>query len=239
MPPQRCVPHYDFSSETNSFGILRWHWSTSLALGVLIPVKNLKAVPMQHALGSRGVFIERFKVFDSVRLAADVGMDGERHDLGALLALEVKAVELVDGALKEMLALMVLHDHHRDVVELDRIGQGYERPIGGADGGRLVVIDPVADIFDAGCDQQLRCLERLCQARPEPADRARSGEALDGRERALDHGSLVRLLMNGALLIGVAHELPAGALGLLRHSRIVLADAGVHRQRGPDAETLE
>ena len=65
----------------------------------------------------------------------------------------------------QILALMMLDDHHRDVVELDRVGQGEQRPVGGADDGRLVVIDPVADIFDAGGGEDFRGVERFRQAR--------------------------------------------------------------------------
>ena len=68
-------------------------------------------------------------------------------------------------ALEQIVALVVLHDHHRDVVELDRVGQRDQRPVGGPDHGRLVVIDPVADVFDAGLGQQLGRLQRLRQAR--------------------------------------------------------------------------
>src|SRR5262249_49869259 len=142
MPTRRCARHRHFLSENRAFGIQGWYWAARLALGVSIPVQNLQTVPMQHALESSCVFIDRFEVCDSVWLAADVGMDGERHDLGALLALEVKPVELVDGTLEQVLTFVVLHDHHRDIVELDRIGQGYQRSGCGPDCGRLVVVDP-------------------------------------------------------------------------------------------------
>jgi hypothetical protein len=44
----------------------------------------------------------------------------------------------------------MLHEHHRNVVEFDRVGQGDERTVRCTDFGRLVVIDPVADVLDAG-----------------------------------------------------------------------------------------
>jgi hypothetical protein len=46
--------------------------------------------------------VDSFEVFDPVRLAADVGMDRDRHDLGALGALAIEPLEAVDAALREI-----------------------------------------------------------------------------------------------------------------------------------------
>ena len=53
--------------------------------GVLapIPVENLRAVPVQHALVLVDVFVDGFEIFDPVRLPADVGVDGERDEFRA------------------------------------------------------------------------------------------------------------------------------------------------------------
>src|SRR5262249_21741056 len=82
------------------------------------------------------IIVDRFEVFDAVRLAADIGVDRQRHDLGAMLSLGVEAIELIDRALGEILALVMLNDHDTDVVDLHRIRERYQRPFGGADGGR-------------------------------------------------------------------------------------------------------
>src|SRR5215471_15190433 len=86
-----------------------------------IPVDDLGAVPMQHALEAARVIVNRFEVFDAVRLAADIGVDRQRHDLGAALALGIETIELIDRALGEILALVVLDDHDTDVVDLDSV----------------------------------------------------------------------------------------------------------------------
>src|SRR3954466_13742050 len=88
----------------------------------LIPVEDLRAVPVQHALVLVDVLVDRLKIFDPVRLAADVGMDRQRADFRARLALGVEPVELVDGALQEIIALVMLDQHHRDVVAFDGVG---------------------------------------------------------------------------------------------------------------------
>src|SRR5262245_26055789 len=73
-----------------------------------IPVEDLGAVPMQHALEAARMIVNRFEVFDAVRLAADIGMDRQRHDLGAVLSLGIETIELIDRALGEILALLVM-----------------------------------------------------------------------------------------------------------------------------------
>ena len=133
----------------------------------------------------------------------------------------------------------MLHDHHRDVVELDRIGQRDQRTLVGADHRRLVVVDPVADVFHARGGEQLRRLVGLGQAGPEPADRPLAGEFLQNAHRARDHRGLIRLLVDRALLVGMAHELPAGVLRLLRDARVVLADARIDRERRADVQPRE
>src|SRR5271163_3167785 len=81
-----------------------------------IPVENLRSVPMQHAGIAVDVVVDRFEVFDAVGLAADIGVDRDGHDLGALRPFLVKPLETVDAARREIGRFMVLHEHHRDVV---------------------------------------------------------------------------------------------------------------------------
>src|SRR6185437_5641380 len=97
------------------------HWRCSRrSSGPRIPFQNLFAGPEQHTVMTAGVVIDRFKIFDAMRLATDIGVDRKGEDFDALFALGVEPVELVDRALQKIVALMMLHDHHRDVVELDR-----------------------------------------------------------------------------------------------------------------------
>ena len=174
-----------------------------------------------------------------MRLAADVRVNGERDEFGAMFALGIEPVELVLHQIEQIIAVVVLHQHHRNVVQFDRIRQRHQRAVDGADGRRFVVIDPVADIFDARGGEQIGRFQRLRQAGPEPADRAFAGELFHNVHGSIDHRSLVRLLVDGPLLIGVAHELPAGVARFRRHARIVLTDARIGRERRLDAELLE
>src|SRR6202040_4105161 len=105
-----------------------------------------------------------------------------------------------------------------------------------ADRRRLVVVDPVADIFDAGFGAKFGGLPRRGQAGSEPAHRALARESLDHAHCAPDHCLLVRLLVDGTLLIGMTHEFPAGVPGLLCDARIVLADPRIDGKRRRNTE---
>src|SRR6266550_4203365 len=50
---------------------------------------------------------------DAVRLPADIGVDRQRADFRPLRALGIEAVELVDRALEQVIALVMLDQHHR------------------------------------------------------------------------------------------------------------------------------
>ncbi len=65
------------------------------------------------------------------------------------------------------------------------------------------------------------------------------GKAFDDVERVLDHRFLVRLFMDRALLIGMAHEFPGVVFRFLRDARVIFADARVECERRPDILALE
>ena len=50
-------------------------WRRSALDLAMIPVENLFAVPVHDAFELVHIIIDRFKIFDPERLAADVGMD--------------------------------------------------------------------------------------------------------------------------------------------------------------------
>ena len=141
----------------------------------------------------------------------NIGVDRDREEFGARRAFHVEPVELIDRAAQQLVGAMMLHDHHRNVVELDRVGQRHQRPVRRADLGRLVVVNPVADILHAGFGEEFRRLIGLREARPEPADRSLAGEFLQQIERLADGRALVLQLVDRALHIAVAHEFPAAA----------------------------
>ena len=157
---------------------------------------------------------------------------------GRSAALEIQAIERVDALLVPVRRLVVLHDHHRDVVGLHRVRQRDQRALGGVDLGGHVVVDPVADVLHAGIDEVFGGVVGLGQAGSEPAHRALAGELLELVHGAVDHAGLVLLLVDRTLLPAVAHELPAGVLAGGGDARVVDRHARVDRQRRADAEAL-
>src|SRR5215831_19936976 len=51
-----------------------------------IPIENFLAGPVQHAVEFARVIVDRFQIFDAMRLSAQIGMDRQRHDLSSLLS---------------------------------------------------------------------------------------------------------------------------------------------------------
>src|SRR5581483_3222581 len=86
------------------------HLLRSLGSSLAVPVEDLFAVPMQHTVEAADIVVNLLEIFDPMRLPADVGVDRERHDLRALGALGIEPVELVDGALEQIVALVMLDD---------------------------------------------------------------------------------------------------------------------------------
>jgi len=64
-------------------------------------------------------------------------------------------------------------DHHWDVVEFYRVGNGDERTLGDADHGWLVVVDPVTDVFDTSGSEQFGGFQGLREAGARASRRGR------------------------------------------------------------------
>src|SRR5258708_1826932 len=203
-----------------------------------VPLQYLLAVPVQHAFRLGDGLVHLLEVLDAERLAADVGMDGDRHDLRALGAFLVQALEAVDALSRPVRGFVVLHDHHRNVVAFHRVRQRDERPVRSRDFSGLVVVDPVADVLDAGCSEVLGRVVGLGEPRPQPPDRPLADELLDRVERVQDHRLLVFFAVDRSLLVAVAHKFPAGVLARLRDARIVNTHARVDRHVRPDFQAL-
>ena len=133
---------------------------------------------------------------------------------------------------------MVLHDHHRDIVVLHRVGQRHQRAVRGLDFRWFVVVREVADVLDACGGQQIRRFVSLGEPGAKPPHGPFAGEALERVHRSLDHRLLVLDLVDGHLLIGVSHEFPFRLQAGLRHAGVVHGDPGVDRKRRTDPERV-
>src|SRR3990172_6953426 len=83
-----------------------------------VPVQDLLTRPEQDTLFLFEIGVDPFEIFDSVRHPADLRMNRDRHHARALRSLSVKGLELVLGPAEKFLSLVVLDDHHRDIVQL-------------------------------------------------------------------------------------------------------------------------
>ena len=78
----------------------------------------------------------------------------------------IKPVKGIGATLLPIARFMMLDDHGRNVIQLQRIGQSHQRTMRGGDGGGDFVEHPIADIFDACFGQIIGGFQRLRQAGP-------------------------------------------------------------------------
>src|SRR5262245_41408962 len=83
-----------------------------------VPIENLLTVPMQNAFVLVHVVVDLLEVLYPMRLSTNVGMNCQRADFRALRAFGVEAVKLIDRTLQQIVAFVMLDQHHRNVVEL-------------------------------------------------------------------------------------------------------------------------
>jgi hypothetical protein len=68
-----------------------------------VPVQNFRTGHHRHAVMAENIIVERLDIFDPVRRAGQIGMDGYGHDARIVRALEVKAIELIDATLVDFI----------------------------------------------------------------------------------------------------------------------------------------
>src|SRR5580698_3645973 len=182
--------------------------SRCLRSGTEEPVENLLAGPEQDVLFLADVLDDLAEIFYAMRRAHDVGMDRDRHHAGRVGGIGIDLLELVERAVGIFRRLVVLDQHHGDVVAFLRIGHVHDRLAAGFQPYRLIVEHPVGDIVVAFLDQEIGRLPGFGEAGAEPAARRLAGGLQDRLARFADVGALVRHLLHVALGKAVAHELP-------------------------------
>src|SRR5271169_400224 len=104
---------------------------------------------------------------------------------------------------------MVLHDHHGDVVYLDGVGHRDHWPVRGTDVDRLIVENPVSDVFDTGFGKVVDGFEGLCQAGTFPPAWGFAGNGTNRLDGVPDRRTLILDVMHWHLLPAMTHEFPA------------------------------
>src|SRR5437762_3477275 len=134
-----------------------------------LPVQNLFPRPEENMLLLLQVSKGLLEVLDPMRHSADVRVDRNRHDSGAVRSFSVERLELILGSAKKFLRFMVLENHHRDVVQLYRIRERNERAMRRFDLVGLIIVDPVGDIVKAGFGQEIESLFSFCEPWTKPS----------------------------------------------------------------------
>src|SRR5262249_33466790 len=186
------------------------HLPSSLRLGsdLHVPVRDLRAGPEQDIALLADFLEDPAEIFGAMRRAHDVGVHRDRHHARRAFGILVDLLELVHGALVELARLVMLDQHHRDVVAFLRVGNVEDRLAARLHPYRLVVEHPVGDIVVAFLGQDVGWFPGLGEAWPEPAARALTGRLLDHLGALADVGTFVLDLLHVALGEAVADELP-------------------------------
>src|SRR6266545_2400020 len=104
-----------------------------------------------------------------MRHSANIRMDRNRHHTNAFRSFGIESLELVLGSTKKLFRLMVLQNHHRDVVQLYTIRKRDERAALGFDLIGLIVVDPVGDVLQSGLSQKIESLFGFGEPWAEPS----------------------------------------------------------------------
>jgi hypothetical protein len=97
----------------------------------------------------RRYIVEEFlKITDSMRHAAQIRMDADRHDPRRNLALLIQAIELALATFKQLCWGVLPYGHYGDVVDFDRVRQRNQGTGRRFQFAGEVVDDPVGDVAD-------------------------------------------------------------------------------------------
>src|SRR5208283_2492377 len=129
------------------------------------------------------------------------------HDPARPDAFLVQAIEVIAAAAQHFLGRVVLHDHHGNVVDLNRVGYRDDRAMRGRDVDGLVVENPVGDVLDAGFGQVIDGLEGFGQTGTLPPTGRLAGKAANRLDSVPDRRALVPDAVHRLLIPAMAHEL--------------------------------
>jgi hypothetical protein len=146
---------------------------------------------------------------------------------------------LIDRPVAIFGCLVVLNQHHRNVVALLGIGHAHQRPRPRLHHRRLIVEHPIADVLVAFLLEDVRRVPRLGQARSEPSARPAPRERRDGGRRLLDIDTLVRHLLHVLLSEAVTDEFPMAVERGACDWFVGLNGAAVNRERRGNLQPIE
>ena len=180
------------------------------------------------------------KVTDAMRLPHDVRMQRDAHDQRAIRGLRVNAVEVVDDHLGEFRRLDRVAVGHR-VVDIHLVRDRDQAAAAHAHRERLIVVVPVAVIFDAGLGHEVGRVVREGRRGREPSRELAAGVPAIGLDALLDRGALGVLRhvpVIARVVEAVRHHVPLAALVRFQDLRIVVEHREIERGGAADAEVV-
>src|SRR5262245_50882078 len=166
-------------------------------------------------------------------------MDHDRHHAGALCSFGIKRLELILGAAKKLLRLMILKNHYRDIIQLYGVRQRDELSMGSLDFVRLLVVDPVRNVLKSGLGKQIEGFRRFGKTWAEPSRGRFSSKFVDRLNRFANLFALILYLLHRPLDESVAHKLPAGFPRSFSDFRIGAASGAADSQGDFDLVLVE
>src|SRR6266571_899645 len=196
-----------------------------------------------HAFAPEDVLERGIERADAVRHAAQVRVQGDRHDAARFGAFFVEHVELAHDHVAELRRGAVAPLERRLVVDLGAVGHGHEPPSAlELHHIRLIVVHPVADVLAAFGGEKFERVPGFLQPRAQPAGRPRAGRFRDRVERAADGAALLarpQLVEPPRVALVVPHELPVARLALVDDLGVLRAQVAVQSRRAAHAVAVE
>src|SRR6266540_3559742 len=104
-----------------------------------------------------------------MRDTADIRMDRDSHYTSAFRSFGIESLKLVLGSTKKLFSLVVLQNHHRDVVQLYTVGKRNEWAVCRLNFVGLIVVDPIGDVLQPGLSQKIESLFGFGEPRAKPS----------------------------------------------------------------------
>src|SRR6218665_3268503 len=179
----------------------------------------------------------------AIRLADQIGMQGDAHYQRLLAGLFEHLVDVVDDELGKVLAVHLARHDHRDVVDFLRV---WNRPQGLAVAGlharRLVIVAPVQGVAITAFEQQIRRGEALRNPWRQPAGRRLAAVHLHSAAAVLQQrpfgGFVERALLMG-IAVTVADQFVAARDEGCDQFGAVIIERRVGQHADRQAETVE
>ncbi len=146
---------------------------------------------------------------------------------------------MVDATPKDFVRTMPLNRGDHNVIDLDRVGHGYDGTRRRLDYDWLVVEAEIADIFNASFRQIIQSFSGFCEPRAFPSSWRLAGNCPDRFDCVVNCTSLIFNPVHWPLDVAVSDEIPAGCKGCPASFLVQRTGCAVHREARLQATRVE